>query len=193
MTSEEYDGDETVLLSKPGSFQPNGQYIGSFEIYENMHYEMDIEVHSVGSSWTGILLCTNGSAWDFFPRIRMTTYTSNTYSWAGGFYVHFANEWDYSPEVLTVGTTHHLEIDITRDTYAITQDGVIKNESYIGHAAGIQVDCYAYPHDSDRWSGPADVTVSNLLITTTGMDICHLPVLRQWLSPCFFVSLLPIR
>ena len=182
-TTEEDDDDATVLLSKRESFQPNGQYIGSYEMYENMHFEMDIEVHSFGSSYTGVLLCTNGS-YDYYPRVMIhPTYSSNYYSWLGGFQVIFGGEYDWSGEAVGVGTTHHLEIDITRDTYAITQDGVIKDDSYRGHATGIQVDCYGW--DNSSGNDPADVTVSNLLITTTGMDICYLPVLRQSLSPCF--------
>ena len=166
MTSEEYDGDATVLLSKPGGFQPNGHYLGSFEIYENMHYEMDIEIHSISTiTMSGVLDCTNGSSYDYFPRIAIHPYSSSS-SYSIGFYVNFGHEYDWTREGLDAGTTHRLEIDITRDTYTITQDGVVLDETYLGHATGIHVDCYSW--NTGYWDH-ANVTVSNLLVTTSGM------------------------
>ena len=170
-TTTEDDGDETVLLSKPGSFQPNGEYIGTIELHENMHYEMDIEIHSFRSettqAWTlnkGILDCYNGTDHQhYYPRIQMHSTSSSS----DGFWIIFGTARDWTGEGLVEGTTHHLELDITRDTYTVTQDGVTKSESYPGHPNGRRFDCYAW----DTGAYYANVTVSNLLITTTGMVI----------------------
>lgn len=170
------DDDEIVLLSHRESFRPYGQYLGSYETYQNMHFEMDIEVHSFGStnSWYGILLCTNGSYGDYYPRIMMhPLYSTSNDSRLGGFSVRFSRDGDYSGEALQMGAIHHLELDITSDTMVLTQDGVIENvNKWMDHATGISVDCYAWEDGSFDY---ANVTVANLLVTTTGMvlTICN--------------------
>ena len=143
------------------SFEPSaGNLLGKAEIYDNMHYEMDITIYEFGDMWTGILNCINGD--DEYPLITMTS---------RGFYVQMEGLFGSmsSGEPLTVGESYHLEVDFTQNSCTMKQDGVFAYHELTGYTTGITARCWAWSRSTTTPVEPANVSISNLLITTSGM------------------------
>ena len=145
------------------SFEPSaGNLLGKIEIYDTMHYEMDITIYDFGSMWTGILNCINGD--DSYALITMTSF---------GFYLQMVGLLSTmsSGERLTVGESYHLEIDFTQNNCTMKQDGVLAYQELrsTGYTTGITARCWAWSRSTTTPVVPANVSISNLLITTSGM------------------------
>jgi len=151
------------VFSKSEGFQPTkGSVLTYIDIVDEMHFEMDITVHSFPSSWASILHCSDAN----YPRLPGIWIHPNSAS-GQGFHVKWSNadNQNYGPdtgETLVAGETYHLEVDIAQGSLKVTVDGVVKHEAtgLASHTTYDNMVCYA----SDPWYDAADVTVSNLLI-----------------------------
>ena len=158
-----------VLLSKREAFQPSkGLIIGYIDIFDKMHIEMDIVIHSFPSGWANIIHCTPSGDYPRLPAIFI-----HPDSAAGmGFAPVFSNDrnqnyWQQTGEFLVTGKTYHLEIDITQGTHRVTVNGIVKTDDVVqSHDSYLltSITCYA----SNPWNAAADITISNLIITNEG-------------------------
>lgn len=160
-------GITTVLLNVSDTFEPrSGNFLGSIPIYDNMHYEMDITIYGYAISWSGILSCISGlNGVDRYPEVKMHPLVDNY-----GFYVHMEGAGEWSGGQLMVGETHHLEADWTQSMFTVKMDGEFAYEQKTTHTTGIIARCWSWLRTTKTTIPPANATVSNLLITTTGMS-----------------------
>jgi len=165
------DGGYEELLSID-EYQPSrDKVIGSIDIVDEMHFELDIEVHSLGSGgWHNILHSTptGGNccgAGTRMPAIFM--HSSNSPS--RGFYVMFGNSQNGDPWIWThneagavvAGGNYHVTIDVNQTWITVTVNGeTVQDESKPSHPTyqGSKV------YGSDPWYNAADATVTNLLV-----------------------------
>ena len=157
-----------VLLSKSEAFNPSkGVIIGYIDIFDRMHIEMDIVIHSFPSGWANIIQCTTG---DIYPRLPGIWIHPDS-PLGMGFHVKFSNDANknYGPDTgdyLVTGKTYHLEMDITQSTHRVIVNGEVKVDVVSTHYSYIleNLTCYAsYPSQT-----AADITISNLIITNEG-------------------------
>jgi len=163
--------DDSLMMHKMEAFQPSaGTVIGHIDIEDEMHYEMDIEIHSfentgstsymniIHASATGGQCCSPG---DRVPAIQL----HDTNSAKNGFKVRFISDdgtqGDWTKVGLEVGEIYHLEIDVTQSWMTVHQDGVTVYSAAKGNHQNYEdVPVYA----SLDHHGAADVTISNLII-----------------------------
>merc|ERR1719474_2316095 len=159
------DFDEVFSVSD--GFKPTkGNVLTYIDIVDEMHFEMDITIHSFPSSWASILHCSDAN----YPRLPGIWIHPNSDTNVG-FRVKWSNadNINYGPntgEALVAGQTYQLEMDIAQGYLKVTVDGVIKHEAsgLASHSTYEDLVCYA----SDPWYDAADVTISNLLIGIPG-------------------------
>jgi len=150
-----------VVYSHPDPIQAvKGQVLTSIDIVEEMHIEMDIEVHSVYGSYPNIFTCADTN------DLKMPSISLHG---SGYFAIRWgtADKSDWNANVpgrgqIVAGETYHLELDMAPDSWTVTLDGVVVyDESGLGEPLTFEnVPCYV----SNPWFGEADVTVSNLFI-----------------------------
>jgi hypothetical protein len=157
------------------SFQPTkGSIIGTIEIGEEMHFRMDVTIHSIPSGWASIFHCGTSDSIRM-PGIWLYSHSGTD----GAFHEGFTTIWSHddngndfdNTEYFNLGQTYHLEIDIMESSWTVTQDGVVQfSKSKGDHTTYDSMVCYA----SNPWYPAADVTVSNIVVwsgaepTTTG-------------------------
>merc|ERR1719474_2089632 len=159
------DFDEVFSVSD--GFKPTkGNVLTYIDIVDEMHFEMDITIHSFPSSWASILHCSDAN----YPRLPGIWIHPDSDTNVG-FHVKWSNadNINYGPntgEALVAGQTYHLEMDIAQGYLKVTVDGVIRHEAsgLASHSTYEDLVCYA----SDPWYNAADVTISNLLIGIPG-------------------------
>ena len=148
-----------------------GSIIGYIDITDQMHIELDIEIHSFPSHWGNIIHCTTDSDDSRLPGIWIHS-TSETM----GFYPTFSNDGDqdygaFTEDSLEIGETYHLEMDITQSTHKVTVNGEVKAFDMVSrHQLYEDILCYA----SDPWYDAANVTISNLIIASRRMFFCDI-------------------
>ena len=145
----------------------SSNFVGIIEVYDNMHIEMDIELHSfmANHTWNGVLECISGLNGDQrYPGIWIDTRNEE-------FFVFTEGNSQWVGEPLVAGESIHLEVDFTQDSFTITQDGVVAYKEKTAHTAGIAARCWAWTRSTVTTIPPADATISNLLISTTGIPI----------------------
>ena len=135
-------------------------------ISDEMHFEMDIVVHSLPTSGTeGILHCgtKNHSPSERYPAIFLYAPSTGNH----GFNVRLTTsdtgccgEGPNKSSPLNLEQSYHLEIEFTQSWLSVEVDGVSTYFEYHGtHTTGVQP-CYA----SAPWYAAADVTISNFRI-----------------------------
>jgi hypothetical protein len=144
------------VYSHPDPVQTvKGQVLTYIDIVEEMHFEMDIEVHSVYGSYPNIFTCADTNALKM-PSISLQG--------SGTFAIRWGIPGTNAPGrgQIVAGESYHLELDVAPDSWTVTLDGVvIHDESGLGAPLTFEnVPCYV----SNPWFGAADVTVSNLFI-----------------------------
>jgi len=154
------------IFSKDGPFTPTkGSVMANIEISDEMHFEMDIVVHSLPDSGTeSILHCgtKNHSPSERFPAIFLYEPSRAT-----GFNVRLTTsdttccgEGPTHSPALNLEQSYHLEVEFTQSWLSVKVDGESTYFEHHGtHATG-QQPCYA----GNPWIDAADVTISNLRI-----------------------------
>jgi len=162
-------------LQMMDSFQPTASnIIGYIAIGEEMHFEMDVTIHSIPTSgWGSVFHCGSENIIRM-PGIWLHDQSGTDGAGQEGFYTTWRdgdNNDKIQTDHLTVGQTYHLEIDITESLFTVTQDGVVQySGEKADHTTYDSMVCYA----SDPWHDAADVTLSNIVVwsgaepTTTG-------------------------
>lgn len=151
------------------SFQPTaGNIIGTIAIGEEMHYEMDVTIHSIPTNWgavfnCGTYDCVEGAR---LPAIFLHKRSGTDGADAEGFHTCWSHDDNgnncVQTDHLTVGQTYHLEIDITESLYTVTQDGVVQySGSKAAHTTYDSATCYA--SCGGGWDA-GDVTLSNIRV-----------------------------
>jgi len=138
------------------------------DIYDAMHFEMDITVHSLqASGWRNIFRCGSTSKLKM-PHIAIHSNADDDGTTAGRFHIKYSTEktWDDGPnlvgDALVAGETYHLEIDWTQSWITMRIDGeTVYDAAKSKHANYENLPCYA----SDPWDEAADASVSNLVIS----------------------------
>jgi len=160
--------DGSVLLHIPDAFQPTkGSVIGHINVGDKLHIEMDVEVHSLstGDQYLSLLHVTATdndccAAGDRFPAIWM-------HSQRDGFVAKFStddgNDGGFTKVALVPGKVYHWEIDVTQSRMTSIQDGVVYRDQDIGNHPHFE-DAIVYA--SNPWYEAADVTISNLIISS---------------------------
>jgi hypothetical protein len=158
------DGYELEIVD---SFQPTASnIIGYISIGEEMHFELDVTIHSLPSAWASVFHCGSPKGmWSGMPGIWLHRNSATDGANFEGFRTCWTHDDDshdgIQTDKLTVGQTYHLEIDITESLYTVTQNGVVQSsKSKADHTTYDSLVCYA----SDPWYGVADVTISNIRV-----------------------------
>ena len=144
-----------------------GNIIGHIAIYENMHFEMDVQIKSFPDhdGWVSIFHCGQ----DDYQRFPGVWIHKNAKI---GFYIRFSDQddWDRGTgtfDDLVANQWYHLEIDVTKTTFRVTVDGVVKyDERKSRHNVYDDMVCYL----GDPWYDAADVEVKNLKYDGTDSD-----------------------
>ena len=126
-----------------------------------MHFEMDIEVHSFPDEIANVFHC--GSKTEAFPivfvngtgnRVLAVGIRASDISYRG----HYSN--------VTIGVTNHIEIDISQGWFKVQVNGaIVIDRSKSQHSTTNNVSCYV---SSPHWQS-ADSTVTNIRIYS-GLD-----------------------
>ena len=165
-----------MLLEVSDSFDPtSGNFLGLIEVYDNMHIEMDIELHSfvANHTWNGVMECISGLNGAYrYPGIWIDTRNEELFVFIEG-----NSQW--VGEALVVGESIHLEVDFTQTSFTVTQDGVVVYKDKTTHNSGINARCWAWTRSTMTTIPTADVTISNLLITTSGMPFTFCISVRE--------------
>ena len=155
------------IFSKIEPFAPTkGSVIGNVMISDEMHFEMDIVVHSHPTDVVGgILHCgtKNHSPSERYPAIFLYRPSTGNH----GFNVRLTTsdtgccgEGPNKSSPLNLEQSYHLEVEFTQSWLSVEVDGVSTYFEYHGtHTTGVQP-CYA----SAPWYAAADVTISNFRI-----------------------------
>lgn len=166
------------VYSRPEAFRPvKGSVLTYIDIVEEMHFEMDIEVHSIGTGHENVLHC-GSILQERQPAI----------------WIHpdqgFANRWftaegqtNANFQGIEAGQTYHLEFDMAPYTWKVTVDGVETPHSLNELGAPLTYEnlvCYA----SNPWNKAADATISNLFIGIPLPPVAQ-PTADPTLSPSF--------
>jgi len=164
-----------TLFSESGPLTASqGTIITTVDIGDQMHYEMDITVHSVQSSgWTSIFHCGNDE-YTRMPAIYLDDTADNVDGTWEGFYFAYttatSDQWglyDGRPgpvmDALVAGQTYHVQIDWTQSWIRIEVDGeAVWEVATSEHVTRQDLPCYL----SNPWSTASDVSVTNLIIST---------------------------
>merc|ERR1712152_104789 len=116
-----------TAIHQMDSRQPEkGDVIGRLDIYQNMHFEMDVLIKSFPdhNGWVSIFHCGQDD-YQRFPGIWIHKNAKI------GFYIRFSDQddWDRGTgtfDDLVVNQWYHLEIDVTETSFRVTVDGVVK-------------------------------------------------------------------
>lgn len=157
-----------VLLEEVGPLQVNeGQSIGAVPIFDDMHFEMNFTLHSWPSSnWANIFSC-GLAAKERYPlmmihKTRQKLYVQFRDGAASG-----TGTKTTSPifgDALELNMEYHVDIDFTQSDLTVMMDGeIVAYRTKSAHSLHDQMPCWA----SSEWWDYGDVTISNLLITTT--------------------------
>eukprot|EP01084_Bolivina_argentea_P283239 485035_1 len=173
------DDAASVLLKAEEPFIPQqGNILGYIDIGNEMHYEMNVEINSLpsgeSSEWLSIFHVTN-----MLPRKPPTWWSSPNNVAIPGVWIEDSSQtfigvtyrgmWrlQIKPEI---GKTYHIQFDVVNNETIISMDGVVHeviihefNQRVEGTGNLFQQPCQA----GDPWHTPANVTISNLIITNT--------------------------
>lgn len=168
-----------VLFTKTAPFAPmRGHKIAEIDIMDEMHFEMDITIHTFPySSWQSIFQCIGTSTSNRLPHVFLHYTSDNNGGEYEGFQVRLTTEageiGPRSTKHLNDEETYHLDIDFTQTWLRVKVDGETVyysyNAEYGAHPTFESASCYASAPSCcgslTSWSA-ADVTISNILITS---------------------------
>lgn len=136
------------------------------DILDEMHFEMDITIHSFPEeNAIGIILHCGSATNLWFPGIGILPESGTNGSENAGFAVRWSTIDETvqarTGEALSVDTEYHLEVDVTQSWLTLRVDGEtmyqnVKEEHYTVE----QMVCYL----GDPWFGTANVTIENFRI-----------------------------
>jgi hypothetical protein len=155
-------------LVQTEAFQPTkSSIIGYVPIEDEMHFELDVVVHSwPESTWENFFHCGSSNS------IRYPGVWLHPSSASEGFRMHIPSEPGWVGAPLVLGDTYHIEMEYTQSWLSVTINGEsVYDASKSSHTTYDSQPVYG----SDPWYDAADVTVSNIVIwsgadepTTTG-------------------------
>jgi len=155
--------------------------IGSVDISNEMHFELDFTVTEWPSSgWGGLFQCGSGRN-DRYPLVMV-----NKNSGSKGFYTWFRDgagtsaTGGYSTVAMELGQQYHLEIDFTQSELTVSLDNVVVLQKAKGtHSVQSQVPCGVF---SNNWNA-ATATVSNIIIADAEDDVGPSPCSGDLCAP----------
>jgi len=157
------------LLMKAGPWQPTDykyyrNLIGMMPVLDEMHIELDVEIHSFLNEYTSVFSCQrDDDRYKFYPGMWIHGGKRSQGFWFGFTTEKGSNDgtpWTGSP--LVVGEKYHVEMDITQGTRRVSVNGeLMVDEEVARHPTWDTVRCWS----GDKYHDPAAVTVSNFLIT----------------------------
>jgi len=167
----EHAASSSVQYADRGPLTPaKSRAIAYFDLTDQMHWEMDIEIHSLPSSnWANILRGGVGGTNGANPSVFLHPTAGDDDATYKGFWVRYPSGTGSSSEgvavgnAVVIGETYHLEFDFTQTWLRIMIDG---------HTVYDSAKATHETHDSVRlylsgWSyDAADVTVSNLVVSS---------------------------
>ena len=122
--------ESEVLFNDEGPITVEaGKVMGSVEVYDEMHFSMDVTINSIPTDGaTHVLLCGNSDL-DRNPTIFLTTSSQFLVKLSDG-------SWHWSGDV-AAGKTYHLDVDYTQNWWTLRVDEVIvSSASKSTHTSG---------------------------------------------------------
>jgi len=163
------------VYSHPGAIEPEQDVpLMYIDIVEEMHFEMDITVHSLLSHYKKFFQCTDGG--DYTKVLYIETHHDGQLvpKWTTADSIWGTNT---PKKGIVAGETYHLEMDMAPGSWTVTLDGVVVyDRTELGDPLTLEnIPCYIF---SNSINGGADVTVSNLFIGVPEDDVpsCSGPV-----------------
>jgi len=161
-----------ILYRRNEDLQPEpGKLVTTIDILSEMHFEMDIIIHSFPTlGWDCLFQCGSENG-ERYPGIFLNPKSNAAGHSKRGFFVALrdvdggpANAGGSSGDALNVETSYHLEVEYSDSQFVAEVDGrVIWKVAIAGHSTHRNMPCWAsanFRHNN------GDVTISNLHISS---------------------------